>query len=87
MFVDANMNSKTTKSTMVDSGTTHNFIFEQEACRLEFKIEKDICKMKAVNSKALPIVGVSKRASLKLDEWRGDVDLVIVRMDDFNTVC
>ena len=42
--------------------------------------------MKAVNSEALPIVEVSKRVSLKLGEWRGDIDLVVVRMDDFHAV-
>ena len=86
MFVDAVINFKIAKNTLVDSGPTHNFISKQEACLLELKIEKDTCKMKAVNFEALPIVGVSKRVSLKLSEWRGDVDFFMVRMDDFNVV-
>ena len=84
MFVDAVINSKPEKSTMVDSGTTHNFISEQEAHQLELKIEIDIGKMKVVNSEALSIVGVSKKISIHLGEWREDVDLLIVCMDDFN---
>ena len=42
--------------------------------------------MQAVNSKVLPIVGISKRVSLKLGEWRGDVDLVVVHIDNFDIV-
>ncbi|KAA0056238.1 uncharacterized protein E6C27_scaffold226G00020 [Cucumis melo var. makuwa] len=85
MFINAVINSKTVKSTIVDSSATHNFIFEQEARRLKLKIE-DTSKMKAMNSKVLPIVRVSKKVSLKFDEWRGDVDLVVVCTDDFDVV-
>ena len=67
-------------------GATHNFIFEKEVRRLELKIEKDTDKMKAVNSEAFLIVGVSKRVSPKLGKWRGDVDLVVVHMDNFDLV-
>ena len=42
--------------------------------------------MKAVNSEALPIVGVSKRVPFKLGAWTGELDLVVVRMDDFDVV-
>ena len=83
MFVDTVIESKPTKSTMVHSGATHNFLFEQRARRLELKIKKDTSKMKVVNSESLPIFGVLKRISPKLGEWGGDVDLVMVCMDDF----
>ena len=42
--------------------------------------------MKAVNSEAWPIVGVSKRVPLKLGAWSGEMDLVMVRIDDFHVV-
>ena len=42
--------------------------------------------MKVVNSEAFPIVGVSKRVPLKLGAWSGEMDLVEVRMDDFDVV-
>ena len=42
--------------------------------------------MKAVNSEALPIVGVSKGVPFKIGDWKGELDLVMVRMDDFNVV-
>ena len=71
MFVDAIINSRPSKSTLIDSGATHNFITDQEARRLGLTIEKDPGKMKAFNSEALPIVGVSKRVPLKLGAWSG----------------
>ena len=40
--------------------------------------------MKAINSEALPIIGVFKRVSLKLGAWSGEMDLVVVRMNDFD---
>ena len=64
----------------------HMQVGQQEARRLELKVKKDSRKMKVVNSKALPIVGIAKKASLKLGEWRGDVDSVVVHMDDFDVV-
>ena len=80
MFVDAIINSQPSKSTLIDSGATHNFIADQEARRLGLAIEKDSGKMKAA------IVGVSKRAPFKLGTWTGEMDLVVVRMDDFDVV-
>ena len=42
--------------------------------------------MKAVNSEALHIVGVSKRVPFKLGAWTGELDLVVVRLDDFDVL-
>ena len=71
---------------MIDSRATHNFIADQEAQRLGLTIGKDPGKMKAVKSEALPIVGVSKRVPFKLGAWTGELNLVVVRMDDFDVV-
>ncbi|KAA0037517.1 uncharacterized protein E5676_scaffold808G001050 [Cucumis melo var. makuwa] len=86
MYVDTWINQKQTKSTMVDSGVTHNFITEVEARRLGLRWERDSGKMKAVNSIALPIVELVKRTTIKLGGWRGPVDFVVVKMDDFDVV-
>ena len=50
MFVDAITNSRLSKRTLVDSGTTHYCISDQEACRLELKVERDFGKMKVTLS-------------------------------------
>lgn len=86
MYVDCWVNQKPPKSTMVDSGATHNFIAEAEARRLNLRWKKDAEKMKAVNSVALPIVGLVKRTTMRMGEWSGPIDLVVAKMDDFDVV-
>ncbi|TYK18748.1 Importin subunit alpha-2 [Cucumis melo var. makuwa] len=49
MYVDTWINQKPTKSTMVDSSATYNFITEAEAKRLNLRWEKDAGRMKVVN--------------------------------------
>ena len=62
LFVDASFNGKAAKSVMVDTGATHNFVSEVEAARLGLKlVGDDTGKMKAVNSKAMAIVGAAKQ--------------------------
>ncbi|TYK27260.1 uncharacterized protein E5676_scaffold244G00270 [Cucumis melo var. makuwa] len=71
---------------MIDSGATHNFTIEVEARRLRLRWEKDSRRMKVVNSIALPIVGLVKRTTIKLRGWKGPIDFVVVKMDDFDVV-
>ncbi|KAA0061797.1 uncharacterized protein E6C27_scaffold89G00150 [Cucumis melo var. makuwa] len=86
LYVDTWINQKQINSTMIDSGATHNFIIEVEARCLRLCWEKDSGRMKAVNSVALPIVGLVKRTTIKLGGWKGLVDFVVVKMDDFDVV-
>ena len=71
---------------MIDPGATYNFIIEAEVRRLRLRWEKDFKRMKAMNSIALPIVGLVKWTVIKLGGWKGPVDFVVVKMDDFNIV-
>ncbi|KAA0048769.1 hypothetical protein E5676_scaffold172G00580 [Cucumis melo var. makuwa] len=71
---------------MVDFGATYNFITEAEARRLRLRWEKDSERMKTVNSVALPIVRLVKWMMMKLEGWKGPVDFVVVKMDDFDVV-
>ncbi|KAA0041740.1 gag-asp_proteas domain-containing protein [Cucumis melo var. makuwa] len=57
-----------------------------ESRRLRLRWEKDSGRMKAVNFVALPIVGLAKRTTIKLGGWKGLVDFVVVKMDDFDVV-
>ena len=66
IYVDTWINRKHAKSTMVDSGATHNLIAMAEARRLNLHWKKDTGKMKAVISTALPVDGVVKRAAIEL---------------------
>ena len=71
---------------MVDSSATHNFITVVEARRLNLHWKKGTGKMKVVNSRALPVVGIVKRTTIQLEGLSGFVDFVVVGMDDFDVV-
>ena len=43
-------------------------------------------KMKIVNSVALPIVGLVRRTTIRLEACDGLIDLVVVKMDEFDVV-
>ena len=86
MFVEATLNEKPAKSVMIDAGATHNFVSEVEAKRLGLKLEKDVGRMKAVNSKALATTGLAKQVCVKIGTWEGTTDLIAVKMDDFDVI-
>ena len=86
MFIDASLNGKATKSVMVDTGATYNFISEAEAKRLGLKLQKDAGRMKAVNSKALPTAGLAKQVCVRMGTWEGLIDLIVVKLDDFDVI-
>ena len=39
-----------------------------------------------MNSVALPIVGLVKQTATRLGGWKGPVDFVVVKMEDFDVV-
>ena len=49
MFVDVTLNGKPSKSVMIDTSATHNFVSEVEAKCLGLKLEKDVGRIKAIN--------------------------------------
>ena len=55
------------KSVMIDTGATHNFVYEVEAKSFGLKLEKDVGRMKAVNSRALAITELAKQLRVKID--------------------
>ena len=59
MHLHAIVNSVQVK-TMVDSGATHNFVATREAAKLGLKLEDDVNRIKAVNSKTQKIQDVAK---------------------------
>ena len=49
---------------LVDTGTTHNFIVDQEAKRFGLKLAKCLSCMKIVNLDAKPILGSAKGVNI-----------------------
>ncbi|KAA0060648.1 uncharacterized protein E5676_scaffold18G00170 [Cucumis melo var. makuwa] len=86
VYIDTWINQNQTKSTMVDSDATHNFITEAEARHLRLRWEKDSERMKVVNSVVLSIIRLVKQTKIKMGGWKGPVDFVVVQMDDFDVV-
>ncbi|KAJ4957081.1 hypothetical protein NE237_013864 [Protea cynaroides] len=85
MYVEARINGKATHA-MVDTGATHNFVSTDEAKRLGLKVAKETGWLKAVNSQARPIHGVTRGVEMHIGTWKGTVDLSVVPMDDFQVV-
>ena len=66
MFVDVTLDGKSTKSIIINTDTTHNFVSEVEVKHLGLKLEKDVGRMKAVNSKTLAITRLAKQVRVKI---------------------
>ncbi|XP_068655759.1 uncharacterized protein [Aristolochia californica] len=71
---------------VVDIGTIHNFLSEEDARRLNIRGEKDGSKMKAVNSAACEVHGIAKNVPVEIGKWVGFLNFTIVVMDDFNVI-
>ncbi|XP_059437724.1 uncharacterized protein LOC132170646 [Corylus avellana] len=85
MYVPVEANSS--KSTaMLDTGATHNFVAARMITRLGLKLSKCPSKLKAVNSEAQPVVGIAHAVSLKVGEWTGEVNFLVVPLDDFDII-
>ena len=71
---------------MVDKGATHNFVATSEASRLDLKLVNDDSRIKAENSKAQGIQGITKDVLLQVSELKGKCNLLYVSLDDFNLI-
>ena len=85
MFVDVKINGKPIR-VLIDTGATHNFVAGIEVERLGLSLEKDSSKIKAVNSAAQPIYGVTRAVPMKVSSWEGKANFTAVPMDDFQAI-
>lgn len=84
LFLEDTLNGKAVKT--VDFKTTHNFIMKREVKWLGLKLGKNAGKMKTVNSHVMASTGLTKQVKVKLAEWEGPIDFVVISMDDFNVI-
>ncbi|KAL4576292.1 hypothetical protein LXL04_012384 [Taraxacum kok-saghyz] len=85
MFVEAKVCGRNSKA-LVDSGATHSFMAEDEARKLGIHYVKEKGWLKVVNSPYRPILRVSRGLPMKIADWEGTVDVIIVPMDDYRMV-
>nr|GEZ76750.1 hypothetical protein [Tanacetum cinerariifolium] len=84
-YMEATINGVKVRA-FVDFGATHNFVVDNEAKQLGINTMKGNRTIKAVNSEAKPINGVSKDVREKIGELKGTINLSVVSMDDFKVV-
>ncbi|RWR95040.1 gag-asp_proteas domain-containing protein [Cinnamomum micranthum f. kanehirae] len=73
-------------SAMVDTSATHNFVAKRVVSRLGLSLTKGQSQMKAMNSDAKPIVGMANDVTLRLGQWFGLCNFMIVPLDDFEVI-
>jgi hypothetical protein len=85
MYVPVEANSVET-SAMLDTGATHNFVAARMVEKLGLKLSKCPSRLKAVNSEAQPVAGIAYSVHLKVGEWSGKVNFLVVPLDDFDVI-
>ncbi|CAN1293435.1 hypothetical protein LINPERPRIM_LOCUS22030, partial [Linum perenne] len=84
-FALGKINDLETKA-LIDTGANDNFLDVKEARRLGVTYEKGKGMLKTVNSEATPIYGVAHKVQIRLGEWQGKVEFLVVDMDDYPAV-
>ena len=84
-YVQVEMNENKAKG-MLDSGATHNFVADWMVQRLGLRVSKCPSKIKTVNSEAKPVLGITYGVKLKVGEWTGKVNFLVMELDDFDVI-
>ncbi|MFQ6640802.1 hypothetical protein Gotur_016658 [Gossypium turneri] len=74
MFVDIIVAGRKLNA-LVNTDASDLFMSEEAACKLGLKIDNEVGRIKTVNSKSVPIKGVTKGVDLQLGEWSGKVSI------------
>jgi len=85
MYVNIGINGKDMNA-MLDSGATHTFMADRLVKELGLRLSDSHTSMKAVNSKAQRIAGMSYDVPITLDQWRGKQDVLVVNLDDYDII-
>ncbi|KAL4197055.1 hypothetical protein AMTRI_Chr04g186250 [Amborella trichopoda] len=62
---------------MADTGTTHNFVVDQEIARLGLKLGGDTSRMKTVNSASQLVVGTACDVLVNVGTWSRHIVLLV----------
>ncbi|MBA0755341.1 hypothetical protein Gogos_005493 [Gossypium gossypioides] len=85
MFVDINIAGQK-RSALIDTGASNFFLSEKAATKLGLPIRKSNSKIKIVNSEEAPTMGVVQNMELQIGEWKGNEDIEVIQLDDYDYV-
>ncbi|XP_070048663.1 uncharacterized protein [Nicotiana tomentosiformis] len=85
LFVDAKFNGKDVRI-MVDTGTTHNFVTEEQTRELELVFLSRDTLTKTVNALPTTIHGFAPNMHIDLGGWQGLTDFTVAPMDVFDII-
>ncbi|MBA0755666.1 hypothetical protein Gogos_020317 [Gossypium gossypioides] len=85
MFVDINIVGQK-RSALIDKRASGLFISKKAGKKLGLSIKKSNKKIKTVNSKDAPTVGVVCNVEPQIDEWKGKKDFEVIELDDYGYV-
>ena len=71
---------------MLNSGATHNFVAHRMVQRLSLKVSKCPSKIKVVNSKEKPVLGIALGVNFNEGKWTGKVNFLVMELDDFDVI-
>ncbi|PPS12026.1 hypothetical protein GOBAR_AA08605 [Gossypium barbadense] len=69
MYVDINIAGQK-KSALFDTGASNLFVSEKTVGKLGISISKSTKKVKTVNSKEVPTMGVAQGVELQIGQWK-----------------
>ncbi|MFQ6630455.1 hypothetical protein Gotur_009256 [Gossypium turneri] len=85
MFVDINIAGHK-KSALIDMGASNLFMSENAARKLGLSIKKLNKKIKTVNSKEGPTVGVAQNMELQIGKQKGKEEFEVIQLDNYDFV-
>ena len=72
--------------TMLDTGATHNFVYERMAQQLGLKVSKCPSKIKVVNTEVKAVFGITFGVRFKVGKWTRNVNFLIMQLDEFDVI-
>lgn len=72
--------------TMVDNSATHNFMREEAAKKFRLNFVTTQARLKEVNSKPDQVIGVEEVLEVKICQWLGEVEFMIMQKDDYEAI-
>lgn len=85
MYIQTSVNEQPI-NVMLDSGVTHTFVSNQLVKDLGLRLSSNDNFMKAVNPKAQKIVDTSYDVLIILDQWRGNQDVLVVNLNNYDII-